>query len=68
MRRLGPLDDARRVLAAVRGRHRDLMRQIARGDGKRKPPEAGLPVPAIPPRGPLPLQGGAEAALESDFD
>ncbi len=32
--------------------------------GKRKPPEAGLPVPAIPPRGPLPLQGGAEAPLD----
>jgi hypothetical protein len=31
---------------------------------KRKPPEAGLPVPAVPPRGPLPLQGGAEAPLE----
>ena len=33
---------------------------------KRKPPEAGLAVTAIPPRGPLPLQGGAEAPL--DFD
>lgn len=31
---------------------------------KRKPPEAGLPVPAVPPRGPLPLQGGAEAPLD----
>lgn len=31
---------------------------------RRKPPEAGLPVPAIPPRGPLPKQGGAEAPLE----
>ncbi|NCP14379.1 MAG: hypothetical protein GW858_09490 [Sphingomonadales bacterium] len=30
----------------------------------RKPPEAGLPVPAIPPRGPQPLQGGAAAPLE----
>ena len=33
---------------------------------KRKPPEAGLSVPAIPPRGPLPMQGGAEAPLEFD--
>ena len=31
---------------------------------KRKPPESGLPIPAIPPRGPLPLQGGAEAPLD----
>lgn len=31
---------------------------------KRKPPEAGMPVPAVPPRGPLPLQGGAEAPLD----
>ena len=30
----------------------------------RKPPEAGLPVPAVPPKGPLPMQGGAEAPLE----
>ena len=34
------------------------------GRGKRKPPEAGVPVPAVPPKGPLPLQGGAEAPLE----
>ena len=33
---------------------------------KRKPPEAGLAVPAIPPRGPMPLQGGAKAPLEFD--
>jgi hypothetical protein len=30
----------------------------------RKPPEAGVPQPAEPPRGPLPLTGGAEAPLE----
>ena len=30
----------------------------------RKPPEAGIPVPAIPPTGPLPMQGGAEAPLD----
>ena len=33
-----------------------------------KPPEAGIAVPAIPPRGPLPLSGGAEAPLEFDRD
>jgi len=32
----------------------------------RKPPEAGIAVPAIPPNGPLPKQGGAEAPLEFD--
>jgi hypothetical protein len=34
--------------------------------GRDDPPEAGLAQPAIPPRGPLPKQGGAAAAL--DFD
>lgn len=33
---------------------------------KRKPPEAGLAVPAVPPNDPLPKQGGAEAPLEFD--
>lgn len=37
---------------------------LARSKGRRKPPEAGLAVPAIPPKGPLPMQGGAEAPLE----
>lgn len=32
----------------------------------RKPPESGIAVPAVPPNGPLPKQGGAEAPL--DFD
>ncbi|MFA9200852.1 MAG: hypothetical protein ACEQR8_06635 [Cypionkella sp.] len=35
--------------------------------GKRRPKKSGggsEAVPAIPPRGPLPLQGGAEAPLE----
>jgi hypothetical protein len=33
---------------------------------RRKPPEAGIVVPAVPPNGPLPKQGGAEAPLEFD--
>ena len=33
---------------------------------RRRPPEAGEFIPAIPPRGPLPLQGGAQAPLEFD--
>ena len=32
--------------------------------GRRKPPEAGIAVPALPPKGPLPLEGGAEAPLD----
>lgn len=30
----------------------------------RKPPESGVPVPAVPPKGPLPMQGGAEAPMD----
>ena len=45
--------------------------QLARWDElkrnrRRKPPESGIAVPAAPPKGPLPKQGGAEAPL--DFD
>lgn len=66
------LEAERSAEAAIR--ERDVLRgQLLRsgiqpkgGTRKRKPPEAGLPVPAIPPRGPLPLQGGAEAPLEFD--
>jgi len=44
------------------------LQQLTRGPGpgRRKPPEAGIAVPAIPPRGPLPKQGGAAAPLEFD--
>lgn len=31
---------------------------------RRKPPEAGIAAPATPPRGPLPMQGGAAARLD----
>ena len=31
---------------------------------RRKPPASGMAVPAVPPRGPLPLEGGAEAPLD----
>lgn len=40
----------------------DILRQ--RPTPRRRPPEAGLAVPAIPPRGPLPMQGGAAAPLD----
>lgn len=32
--------------------------------GRRKPPEAGMPVPAVPPGGPRPKQGGAAVPLD----
>ncbi|MEM7701343.1 MAG: hypothetical protein AAF251_05345 [Pseudomonadota bacterium] len=35
---------------------------------RRKPPESGLPVPAVPPGGPLPKQGGAAAPLDFGAD
>ena len=55
-----------RVEAFLRARRDDpatVYRRV-KPRGKRKPPEAGLAVPAVPPCGPLPLQGGAEAPLE----
>lgn len=48
-------------LKAEQAHLQNILRQL-----RRKPPEAGLAVPAVPPRGPLPLQGGAEAPLEFD--
>ena len=36
----------------------------ARNRRRRRPPEAGLAVPAVPPKGPLPKKGGAEAPLD----
>jgi len=40
----------------------DLIRQTR--NKRRKPPEADLAIPAVPPRGPLPKQGGAAAPLD----
>ncbi len=54
------------ALARVQARQQlrdEVMRRLGR-NRRRKPPEAGMPIPAIPPRGPLPKQGGAEAPLE----
>ncbi|MEM1195340.1 MAG: hypothetical protein AAGH57_04500 [Pseudomonadota bacterium] len=46
---------------------REIMRRL-RGGPPRKPPEAGIPVPAVPPRGPLPKQGGAAVFLDFETD
>lgn len=43
--------------------------RLGRGPGpsrRPRPPESGLPVPAVPPTGPQPRQGGAAAPLEFD--
>jgi hypothetical protein len=50
---------ARRVIAA------NLLNAL-QPKRRRKPPESGSMVPAQPPKGPTPLQGGAEAPLEFD--
>ena len=46
---------------------RELREEIL-GKNRRKPPESGLSVPAVPPRGPAPKQGGAAAALDFGQD
>lgn len=43
----------------------DALRRAAQGS-RRKPPEAGIASPAVPPRGPLPKHGGAAADMEFD--
>jgi len=45
-----------------------LIEEAARNAARRKPPESGLSVPAVPPRGPLPKQGGAAAPLDFGTD
>ena len=44
--------------------HLQTLRERFAGEGRRRPPESGIVVPAVPPRGPLPKQGGAAAALD----
>lgn len=38
--------------------------EAKRGGRRRRPPESGVAVPAIPPGGPRPKQGGAAAPLD----
>ena len=56
-------DQAKRILAALDGPWRSVLIEIARADGPSADDEM---IPAIPPGGPLPKQGGAEAPLEFD--
>lgn len=54
------------LAASLRPGHANMHAAAMKQNRKRKPPEAGLAVPAVPPNGPLPKQGGAEAPLEFD--
>lgn len=60
-----------KVLKAMPERERAflalLIQDMKRGP-KKPPPEAGLSVPAVPPKGPLPQQGGAQAPLDFGRD
>ena len=65
---LAGLDDPkeRAKLTKEIAKLRKLMTKLVPEPGRRKPPESGLSVPAHPPSGPLPRQGGAAAPLEFD--
>ena len=52
------------LLRLVRARRRAGV--AARPSPRKRPPKGSAPVMAEPPRGPLPMQGGAEVALEFD--
>ena len=54
------------LAASLRLGHANMQAAAMNRNRKRKPPEAGIAVPAVPPNGPLPKQGGAEAPLEFD--
>lgn len=51
-----------RILLKAEIRHLEQMKDHL--IGKRRPPESGIAVPAIPPSGPLPKKGGAAAPLD----
>ena len=55
---------ARETRARVDAALAEIFRHRRASPRRRKPPEAGIPTPAVPPRGPLPMQGGAEAPLD----
>lgn len=56
--------DERMLLKAEAAHLRELFGRLQ--IRRRKPPEAGIAMPAEPPKGPLPKEGGAAAPL--DFD
>lgn len=65
--RLAGLEDGMErgeLLEEIRSLRALLARMDEHPGRRRKPPEAGLAVPAGSPRGPLPKQGGAAAAMD----
>ena len=66
MRKLrGTMDP--RAFAAIERKFREGIRKISvQIKRKRRPDDGGMPALVEPPRGPMPLQGGAEAPLEFD--
>ena len=66
------MDRAHRDIEAAHRRHVQMMERAERSTGKskrwswrrRRPPEGGEPVPAVPSPKPVPLSGGAEAPLD----
>lgn len=70
-RLLGKLNSARgqesRILLKAEIEHlRRLKARLIGVPPRRKPPEAGIAIPAVPPTDPLPKEGGAAAPLEFD--
>lgn len=50
--------------------HEEVLRRLGYmpKPSRKRPPEAGLAVPAVTPRGPRPLSGGAQAPLNFEND
>ena len=59
-------DSEERILLRAEIAHLSALKDNLGGGRRRKPPESGVPVPAVPPNGPMPKQGGAAAPLEFD--
>ena len=67
LKRDAATDSEERFLLKAEIRHLYALKtSLNRKFPKRRPPEAGIAVPVVPPKGPLPKQGGAAAPL--DFD
>lgn len=60
------LGGARASIAARAAERAALMQRL--GARRRRPPEAGIAVPAVPPRGPVPKLGGAAASLRFEAE
>lgn len=59
------LGEARASIAQRAAERTALMQRLR---PRRRPPEAGIAIPAAPPRGPFPRHGGAAASLHFQGD